>query len=290
MQAWETLKLGYDPAEDNDRSLSMSEILEFVDDMKMKDMVDTYNSRYRAELRTRGKSTVLFPPAAIKRFFSEILQLIKDHVQGLLAKHAGLKYIFLVGGFGECKLLEKEIKQQFQTASLSVITPMRPGLAVLRGAVQYGFSAKNFVSRKARFTYGVLTAQKYDSCTPHQQLYGETLLVQDILYLQNMFSRVVETGQTINCDETVTRSGYTAACDNQSKLTFYLYSFCGRGTPTFTTDQGCTKIGQISCSCNTRQTVDISFKFGVTELQVEARNTETNEKVSCILDYGFGTV
>jgi len=45
MEAWETLKLGYDPAEDNDRSLSMSEILEFVDDMKMKDMVDTYNSR-----------------------------------------------------------------------------------------------------------------------------------------------------------------------------------------------------------------------------------------------------
>lgn len=290
METWEQLKLNFNPSEDRDSPLQMSEVLEFVNDMKMKDMVDTYNAINGTELRCRGKSTVLYPKDEILKFFDAIVIKITDHVRDLLRQHK-VKYIFLVGGFGECRYLEEKVKAQFQQPGCTVITPMRPSLAVLRGAVMYGFEATTFASRKARFTYGVDTSKLLSKCSA-EEAQGEQWTASDgKCYIQKIFSRLVRSGQTIQCDEKVTRHGYSAITERQRWVTFNVHSYTRDGTPTFVNAPGCTKIGKVSVPVlSTEEDIDVSLKFGVTELVVEAYNTTTAMRVDCKLDYGFVSV
>ncbi len=50
----------------------------------------------------------------------------------------GIKYLFLVGGFAESKVLQSAIRENFdEKDGVSVRIPPRPSLAVISGAVQY---------------------------------------------------------------------------------------------------------------------------------------------------------
>lgn len=144
----------------------MASVLEvLVNEMKLNDLVDTYNRVHNAALKMRGRSTVVFPAETVRGFFKPVLDSICTHVARLVAAHP-VKYIFLVGGFAESQILQEAIKARFSSANRHVIVPVRPGLAVLRGAVQFGQNQDVFASRVARFSYGIAIACKYDSTDP----------------------------------------------------------------------------------------------------------------------------
>ena len=303
MENWETLKLEFDPTDERQRSMSFIHLLEHVDDMKMNDMVEEYNSTFGANLRVRGKSTVVFPHSQMEAFFNPVIEPIIQHVSGLLDTHE-IKYVFLVGGFGECKLLQQRVRTEFETGTCKVVVPMRPGLAVVQGAVIYGLSSAAFVSRKARFTYGVNTICGLNEFTPAASFphilaharegstftddSGETLV-------RNIFSKMLSCGSTITCDEKVTRKGFFAINPNQRSVRLDLYSSTApassRLNDMLVIDQGMSKIGCVTIPVNGREdTVDVSLQFGTTEIRVEAVNTTTETTVDAKLDYGFNVI
>jgi SHS family lactate transporter-like MFS transporter len=52
-----------------------------------------------------------------------------------------VRYVFLVGGFAESKALQHRVKNELETDARRVIAPLRPGLAVVKGAVMLGLGA-----------------------------------------------------------------------------------------------------------------------------------------------------
>lgn len=144
----------------------MASVLEvLVNEMKLNDLVDTYNRVHNTALKMRGRSTVVFPAEIVRGFFKPVLDSICTHVARLVAAHP-VKYIFLVGGFAESQILQEAIKTRFSSANRHVIVPVRPGLAVLRGAVQFGQNQDVFSTRVARFTYGIRCSEEYDPTNP----------------------------------------------------------------------------------------------------------------------------
>lgn len=77
------------------------------------------------------------------------------HMKKLLSedKMKAVKQILIVGGFGECKLVQEKIRRQFQNKT--VIVPNEAGLAVLKGAVRFGHLPQLVSSRVMKYTYGV---------------------------------------------------------------------------------------------------------------------------------------
>ncbi|CAC5426225.1 unnamed protein product [Mytilus coruscus] len=65
-----------------------------------------------------------------------------------------------VGGYSESPVLINAIKQKFP--NLTVIVPKDPGLAVLKGAVLYGFKPHAITERVSQYTYGVTMQKPYD--------------------------------------------------------------------------------------------------------------------------------
>jgi hypothetical protein len=54
---------------------------------------------------------------------------IVGHVHGL-TRESAVKFIYLVGGFGESAYLQQAVKRAFENETCRVIVPVRPGLAV----------------------------------------------------------------------------------------------------------------------------------------------------------------
>jgi len=299
MQKWEALKLSFDPKEERGGSLSLSDVLEFgeVGEMKVNDMVDSHNRTRHTDIKIRGKSTIILPKNMMIEFFDAVITPIKNHVARLLLKH-NLKYIFLVGGFGESTLLEDRIKTAFGTERLKIITQLRPGLAVLRGAVKFGFSEQTFFSRKARFSYGIESSNRLDSLSltnlAEARRRGTITAMEDGVkheLADNVFSLILRAGTSIECGEKVTKSGYSGINDGQKEIRFDLYSYCRAGEPFWTDDPGCTKIGSITIPISDRtDSVSVTLEFGSTEIKISCWNTATDMRVDAKLDYGFGTV
>ena len=67
--------------------------------------------------------------------------------------------IFVVGGFAECQIFIKELEEKF--SKIQLVIPGYPGLAAIKGAVQYGPEPKAIASRSSYATYGVNSCTKF---------------------------------------------------------------------------------------------------------------------------------
>lgn len=90
----------------------------------------------------------------VRGWFEEPIHEIVSHVKHLLAerKMKKLQRVLLVGGFGECQLVQDSMTRNIDT---TVIIPNEAGLAVLKGAVRFGHMPNVVSSRIMKYTYGV---------------------------------------------------------------------------------------------------------------------------------------
>ena len=72
----------------------------------------------------------------MKKFFQPTLEKMKQHIWAVLREPdvGEVSHLFLVGGFAESPLVQAAVRAEF-SPQLTVVLPLSPGLAVLRGAV-----------------------------------------------------------------------------------------------------------------------------------------------------------
>lgn len=295
MDNWESVKIsfGEDSQNGRPRSINFSSVLEVVDDMKMKDIVRGYNEAHGTDLKVRGKSTVLFPTDMIMGFFEPVLRSIKAHVQSLLRQHS-VQYLYLVGGFGESLLLQKEVKNAFQNSRRKVVVPMRPSLAVLRGAAMFGLESSAFTSRITRFTYGVGTAPVYDEHNlNHVGKEYQTCIRngKPVIYLKHsQFTTLVHKGVSVEMgEEHGSDAAYYALRDTQRSVGFTLYGYSQKAPSFMQVNQpGLVKIGKVTVpisSCD--DGCKFKMQFGATELLISATNVTTGVSMDATISFEF---
>lgn len=287
LENWEAVKVSMDGGDDQ-RSINMGSILEVIDAMKLNDLVDAYNRSYGTTLKMRGKSTVVFPASVLKTFFTPVVDNIKRHVAGLLARNP-VKTIFLVGGFAESALLQSAIKERF--TSSRVVVPVRPGLAVLRGAVSFGKNQDVFASRVARASYGFLLCNPYDAAEPaHVGAPTVTKIVKGHpkLFVPDVYTGLVTVGDQLPAGHRASRLNLTPNADGQTVIDFEIFS-TPLGRVDFTTHPSVTKLGMVTVPClkDAGETSNLHLEFGSTEITALAVNNSTGVQRSIKLQYNF---
>ena len=101
-------------------------------------------------------------PSAMNSLFQPTLNAIRAHIANVLenCESGGISYLFLVGGFAESAILQKNIRDAFSD-KLKVIIPQGVSLAILKGAVLFGVDPTVVSSRRSRLTYGVGVLNRY---------------------------------------------------------------------------------------------------------------------------------
>ena len=134
---------------------------EVLGETSLKDCVERYNETNKCEFELK-RAVLLMSQALMCSFFEESMCKIVDHVKQLVIENP-FNYIYLCGGFGECKMLQNTVKVEFQTPSQHVIVPLRPDLIVLKGTVFFGLQKGITIqSRVACYTYAFDCEYEYD--------------------------------------------------------------------------------------------------------------------------------
>ncbi|KAJ8060112.1 hypothetical protein OCU04_011722 [Sclerotinia nivalis] len=113
---------------------------------------DHYDKEDRLVLLTYEDMEDLFDPV-----IAEIISLVREQVKAAkAAKNATINRIVLVGGFGESPHLNKQLKKWCrQNGNITLIRPLHPQSAVVRGAALRGLEGISPRVKQLRRHYGV---------------------------------------------------------------------------------------------------------------------------------------
>lgn len=240
----------------------------------------TLNSKYGNQLTWTGNKVRIRMEANLARMlFDAICKQIVDHLKDLFMQPVvkDVSSILLVGGFAESLMLQSAIRDAFKNKK--VIIPREADLAVLKGAVICGHEPEKISGRICRYTYGVSVAKKFDS-TIHPN--SKKILRNNKEYCADIFSIHVRVGQIVEVGEPQVMQTYYVSEPDQKYIRFKIFTSNNK-EPTYTTDEGCTYLGNVSIdmpdpSKGLKRGAIVHMKFSGTEITVTAVDRDNKER------------
>jgi hypothetical protein len=153
------------------------------------------------------------------------------------------------------------------------------GLAVVKGAVLFGYKPDFITSRITQYTYGrrirpIFDESKHD---PQKRVEGEN---EDRCL--DVFETFMEKNKSVPVD-TIVKLEYHTVKNYQSTVSVAIY-FTKKKSANYVDDRDCKKLGEklvvIPKPSEERRYVDVEFRFGFTELEVTATERKTREETS----------
>ena len=218
----------------------------------------------------------------VRSWFQESIDNTVRHVTTVLSEPVmqDVTTILLVGGYGECQLVQEAIKKA--VGKKTVLVPEDAGLAVLKGAVKFGHQPRLVTVRCVKYTYGISFSdlfEKHPQGKAEFNSYGQKIV-------RHCFKKIIEIGSSV---ETFAQSDPTQLVLNKDNATSLLAYKSTSPNPQYTTDPSCTEIGrlildQTPWKTSKDNTFQVRFSFGDTELQATVKILKTGEVHTKIID------
>eukprot|EP00903_Cladosiphon_okamuranus_P013447 g12524.t1 len=280
---WEEGKTGFSGNGGRVR-LNMLEVSRHLDINinKMQELRLAYNNTREPEFQVKGsKYLVVLPCALVESFFAPTLKNIVSCLASLKqhASLAGLKYIFLVGGFASSPLTKAAVRAEHSGEGRRVLEALRPEVAIVRGAVLFANNTKTFTTRKARLTYGVKGVINYDGTDPEHVRRKQLVLSGRI----ETFDCHLKIGDDVPLGGACPRQCYGPVSTRQSSVEIEILASRKRDVRFPDADTTCT-LGKVSVPLDmgvslVHRAVEVQFEFGRTEFSVTCFRQTTGEKV-----------
>ena len=220
-------------------------------------------------------------------FFHEALDSITDEVDSLLHKQEilGTNTILLVGGFAESPMLQHAIKSSF--LDQKVVIPKDAGLAVVKGAVIFGYNPALIEERVSKYTYGTNAIRTFVE-GKHDP--SKKFFLDGEYHCDDLFSEFVRIGQRVRFGEPQGSKRYIPLRDEYEAVDIVMYA-CTQKSPMYVTDEGCFRLGHIIVKIRDRsvpreeRTILVNFTFSGTQIEVTAIEERTGEESSVKVDF-----
>ena len=245
-------------------------------------------------------SELTIKPRKVMEFFQpaieQICQIAFEALERIKTDVKKLEAIYLVGGFGGCKLLKKVVQEKMQAKygpELKVFVPIDHKLAIACGAIIFRRNPEIIWSRKVEATYGDVVARPFDP-----DIHNPAYKVPDergVYYCDNLFRPFTEIGDTIHANE-ILQNSVTPFHSNQMKMHFTIYSsnkrdiwyvkdMAGEIVPEL------MKIGTLDFDLQGipgrsthEKKVILTIDVSQTEIQLKAHHEQTGKEVKVVLD------
>ncbi|XP_066980915.1 uncharacterized protein [Macrobrachium rosenbergii] len=227
----------------------------------------------------------------MRQLFMPTLTSITQAIEAVLSAPEvnHLQYMFLVGGFAESELLQKHIRDTFGHR-VNVIIPQGMGLAILRGAVQFGLDPGVVTVRRSRLTYGVGVLNRYQRGVHPPD---KRVVAAGSEWCADVLDRFVAVDESVAVGDVVVRP-YTPATPGQSTVILHLYA-THRHDAKFVTEDGVQRVGTLHLELGNpqddnelrsgRREITVHMKFGDTEVKASAIDHLTGQVVRANIDF-----
>lgn len=230
------------------------------------------NSIYRNSVTYKNHKLCLQLSEFEKLFQNTINGIIKCVADILANKNFDdVKDIIMVGGFSDCKLIQRALREKFNTRHF--IIPDEAGLAVLKGAVYFGHLPNAISRRAARYTYGIQICRKFK---PGEDPEDKKVTVDGMERCKDVLHPLVKRGERIEpgCE-------YPVVCHSlkpsQGKIECGIY-VSKDVNPKFVDEKGCRLLGKVTVQLPPgvkNAEIEEVITFGETEITFRARQLET---------------
>ncbi|XP_052076865.1 heat shock 70 kDa protein 12B-like [Mytilus californianus] len=221
-----------------------------------------------------------------RELFKSPCDYITTHLEEIFGdpKVRGTNIILMVGGFSDSPMLRDAVESAFPEKI--IIIPDEAGLAVLKGAVQFGFEPRIISSRICKATYGVKTNSPFKEGVDPED---KKVIEEGDVLCSDRFSRHVEIGQPAGIDEEFKEQVYVPCRSNQTAMRVEIWTSLHKN-PRYTTDPGCMYHGELNVQMpdttgGKNREVGVKMIFGRTELQVRAVNKTTGDETKAEFDF-----
>ncbi|XP_067894460.1 heat shock 70 kDa protein 12B [Heterodontus francisci] len=252
--------------------------------------VETALKKNSKVVKWSSQGMLRMTPEAIAELFQPTIKQVVLHIETLMNRPevAGVKFLFLVGGFAESPILQQAVQQAFSTIC-RVIIPQDVGLTILKGAVLFGLDPTIVRVRRSPLTYGVGVLNKFvEGKHPREKL----LVKEGTQWCTDIFDKFVSVDQSVALGEVVHRS-YTPARQGQRKIIINIYC-SGCDNVLYISDPEVRKCGTVSLELSDtdnlspkkrRREIRTSMQFGDTEIRVTALDVITSKTVRASIDF-----
>ena len=239
-----------------------------------------------------------FTAETIRELFNEAIEEIIRYVEWAFKEkeHKGvtINCMLLVGGFAESNLVVKSIREGLKERGIPVIRPLSTELSVLNGAILFGQNEDIITSRIMRVTYGVAMVMEFN---PQMHKEEHKFQMDGKELANSVFRKHVTKGQSVKLGEWVSVKEYWPLDENDQTPSIHIYA-SDAADPVHTTDEGCRFIGKLELSFSKprpqvvsssksspkRPTVEVSMRFGGTELKIKAKDKYTGKTFTKTLE------
>lgn len=184
------------------------------------------------------------------KYFLEYFQVICGKTVDLVTsiiqtENLQIRSIVLVGGFSESKVVQSIFKDSFPKNN--VLIPMGAELAVLKGAVIYGFDSSIIDTRICRYTYGIKLERRFN---PNVDDPSKTFMKGDQLYTEDCFDKFFEIGEPVavgtkrSIKVHLNHDDENLSCDLSGPKEIEVFASPEK-SPLYTTDIACHSCGMI---------------------------------------------
>ncbi|XP_061169209.1 heat shock 70 kDa protein 12A-like [Saccostrea echinata] len=212
----------------------------------------------------------------MKGFFEDTINDILDHIKTLLEKYPNVNHILLVGGYGECFLLQEAIRRKFRNKTL--IVPQDCGLAVVKGAVLFGHNPETISERILRYSYFSNTRRKFDPCI-HDIKRREVSDFGDET-CKGTVTKIITAGTTIVSKGLEIEKGMSALRKDSKHISYKIY-YSEENDLLYNDSEDCKPFGTIRVPLagdeEKKKRCKVVFTFGLTSIQLKVRNSAGEE-------------
>lgn len=243
------------------------------------------SSTYRRRV-TVVRDKLRMEAGILREMFRPILDDIIRQVGCLLKSKQTyeIKNIIMVGGLSESEHVQTSIQTAFP--DINVMIPEDPELAVMKGAVLFGFNPSVITARVARLTYGTNSYVLFKKGI-HPK--NKKVVMDDQELCQDSFIKYVEVGDILPINTVIGPKRYIPIRKNQQCANIQIYASSDRN-PTFVTDSNCQLIGLVTIQFkDTKGGYDrpilLKMIFGGAELALEATEEKTGGTVVASFEF-----
>lgn len=252
----------------------------------VQECIKSFAAQAEAEIKFSSGKFVM-SAAVVNELFQDSLVQINEHIASLMKrpKLRDIQFIFLVGGFAESSRLQRSIKDEFSSETVSVLIPEEASLAVVRGAVAFGRDPSSICQRICRFTYGVGSYLPFEEGVHRADLKVES---DGMVLCKHILQVWAEAGEVIGHNE-IWKETYTPIITNQKGIIFEFYKSSRRKVK-YTDEEGVEKCGCLvvempDMTGDKARSVDLEVIFGGTEIKVVGYDHTSNTTRETYIDF-----
>ena len=191
---------------------------------------------------------------------------------------AGSEVVLLVGSFAESPYLSARLGERLAERNVRIAVPRSPALAVLAGAVHYGYDSPVLLTRRAPFSIGIGLALPFRPGRDPEDM--RIISDENGELCRDRFATFVASRESVQTGRIVKRTFHPIRGD-QTYITFRLLRTAD-ADPQYTTDAGVEVVGTLSIDISdsmhlpiNNRTVEVAMHLGQTYIHAEARNVGT---------------